>query len=210
MKNIILTTILLSLSLVSGYSQFEFGVKAGISSFDLASEGIVIRNEDKIYELNFANAEYGVHFGIYSRVSFLGLYVEPAILFNSNTVNYDLQEVSEDGAFSTLRSETYRNVDIPFLIGTKIGFLRLQTGPVAHFYLDSTSDLFSINGYKQNFKSATYGAQIGVGLDIWRVRFDINYELNTNKFGDHIQVGDDQLTFDDGAERVVMSMGLKF
>lgn len=204
--------ILLCISFVTiSSAQFEFGVKGGISSFELASEGIVISNpENSHLELNFANAEYGVHFGLYSRISFLGLYVEPAVLFNSNTVTFNLEELSEDSTISTLKSESYRNIDIPFLVGTKFGFLRLQAGPVAHFHLDSTSDLFSINGYKQNFKKATYGAQFGFGLDIWKIRLDALYETNLSKFGEHIVIGDEQYSFDKGADRIVLSMGIKF
>jgi len=88
--------------------------------------------------------------------------------------------------------------------------LRLQAGPVAHFYLDSTSDLFSINGYKHNFKEATYGGQIGIGLDIWRFRFDALYETNFSKFGEHIEIDGEQFAFDDGADRVVLTMGVRF
>ncbi len=210
MKKIILSALASIFILSSGYSQFEIGVKSGVSSFDLASDGIVFKDGNNDYKLNFNNAEYGVHFGVYTRLSFLGLYVEPAVLFNSNTVNFNLEELSEDGPLSTLKSETYRNVDIPLLVGTKLGFLRLQAGPVAHFYLDSTSDLFSISGYKHNFKSATYGGQIGLGVDFWKFRFDLLYETNLSKFGEHIEIDGEQFAFDDGADRIVLTLGVCF
>lgn len=211
MKKIAAIFVFCAMAWSSVSAQFEMGIKAGISSFDLASKGIVISNpENGHLELNLHNAEYGVHFGLYTRFNLLGLYVEPAVLFNSNTVTYGLKDLSEDSTISTLRSETYRNVDIPLLVGTKLGFLRLQAGPVAHFHLDSTSDLFSIKGYKQNFEKATYGAQFGVGLDIWKLRLDALYERNLSKFGEHITVGDQQLAFDNAASRIVMTVGLKF
>ena len=210
MKKFILSTLTCICIITSGYSQFELGVKAGVSSFDLASDGIIFKDGNNDYKLNFSNSEYGVHFGVYSRISFLGIYIEPAVLFNSNTVNFDLEELSEDGPLNTLKSETYRNVDIPLLVGMKLGFFRLQAGPVAHFYLDSTSDLFSINGYKHNFKSATYGGQIGLGVDFWKFRLDMLYETNLSKFGEHIEIDGEQLAFDDGADRVVVTLGVRF
>lgn len=210
MKKIILSTLLWIGILASSYSQFELGVKAGVSSFDLASDGIIFKDGNSDYKLNFSNAEYGVHFGLYSRTSFLGIYVEPAVMFNSNTVNFSLEELSEDGPFNSLKSETYRNVDIPLLVGTKLGFFRLQAGPVAHFYLDNTSDLFTINGYKQNFESATYGGQFGIGIDFWRIRLDALYETNLSKFGEHIEIDGEQFAFDDGADRVVLTLGVRF
>ena len=210
MKKIILSTLTCLCILTSGYSQFEIGVKAGVSSINLASDGIIFRDGNNDYKLNFINAEYGVHFGIYSRISFLGLYVEPAVLFNSNTVNFALEELSEDGPLNALKSETYRNIDIPLLIGAKLGFLRLQAGPVAHFYLDSTSELYSISGYKHNFKSATYSGQIGLGLDVWRFRLDMLYETNLSNFGEHIEIDGEQFAFDDRVDRLVMTLGVRF
>lgn len=210
MKRFIISAIVYLCLISTNFGQFELGVKAGISSFDLASDGIIFKDGNSDYKLNFSNAEYGVHFGVYSRISFLGLYIEPAVLFNSNTVNFDLEELSENGPLNTLKSETYRNVDIPLLVGTKLGFLRLQAGPVAHFYLDSTSDLFSFNGYKHNFKSATYGGQIGLGVDVWRFRLDMLYETNLSKFGEHIEIDGELFAFDDGADRVMVTLGVRF
>ena len=210
MKRFIISTIVYLCLISTNFGQFELGVKAGVSSFDLASDGIIFKDGNSDYKLNFSNAEYGVHFGVYSRISFLGLYVEPAVLFNSNTINFDLEELSENGPLNTLKSETYRNVDIPLLVGTKFGFLRLQAGPVAHFYLDSTSDLFSFSGYKHNFKSATYGGQIGLGVDIWKFRLDMLYETNLSKFGEHIEIDGEQFAFDDGADRVMVTLGVRF
>ena len=191
-------------------AQIEIGVKAGISSLDLASDGIIVQNEENNLALNFANAEYGVHFGLYSRLSFLGVFVEPAVIFNSSSVNYMVEDYSEGGVLTTLKNESYRHVDIPVLIGYKFSKLRLQGGPVAHFYLDSTSELFQISGYEQNFSDAKYGYQIGGGIDFWRLRVDCLYEGNLNKFGDHINIGGQEFNFGDSASRVIVNVGLAF
>lgn len=210
MKRFIISAIAYLCVLSTSIGQLELGVKAGVSSFDLANEGIIFKEGNSEYKLNFSNAEYGVHFGVYSKIRFLGLYLEPAVLLNSNTVNFNLEEISENGPLNTLKSETYRNVDIPLLIGAKLGFLRLQAGPVAHFYLNSTSDLFSFSGYKHNFKSATYGGQIGLGVDVWKFRLDILYETNLSKFGEHIEIDGEQFAFDDEAGRVILTLGARF
>ena len=132
------------------------------------------------------------------------------IAISKEKIGIDLEEISENGPLNILKSETYRNVDIPLLIGAKLGFLRLQAGPVAHFYLDSTSDLFSFSGYKHNFKSATYGGQIGLGVDVWKFRLDILYETNLSKFGEHIEIDGEQFAFDDEAGRVILTLGARF
>lgn len=195
---------------LTAQAQIELGIKAGISSMDLAAEGIIVQNDDNNLELNFADAEYGVHFGVYTRLSFLGIFIEPAAIFNSSSVNYQLDDYSEEGVLTSLKNESYRFVDVPVLAGFKLGVLRIQGGPVAHFYLDSTSELFDINGYEQNFKEAKYGYQLGGGLDLGRLRFDCLYEGNLDNFGDHITIGGEDLAFSDSASRVVFNLGVKF
>lgn len=191
-------------------AQFEIGMKAGLSSYDLAKDGILYLDTDKNLSLNIDNAGYGHHLGLYTRLTVLGVFLEPSFLFNSNTVNYRLSEYSESGVFDKIRSETYNYFDIPVMAGMKLGILRLQGGVVGHLFINSASELTDIKGYEQKFKSATYGWQAGAGLDLWRFRLDVNYEGNFTKFGDHINIGDTPLEFETRPSRIVMSMGFKF
>jgi len=201
---------LLLLSQIS-FGQFELGIKTGISSYDLVEESILIPNGDQNIHLSVADAGYGFHFGLYTRISIANIFIEPSFLFNSSTVDYNLdQEIFDTGVVSTIRSETYNNLDIPLLIGMKIGFLRIQGGPVAHIYIDSASELTSIDGYSQNFKEATYGLQGGIGLDILKLRIEVNYETNLSQFGDHITIGNTNYSFDERPGRIIASLGFKF
>lgn len=192
------------------HAQIEFGVKTGLSSIDLADKSIILGDENNT-EITVADAGYGIHFGLYSRVSLLNLYIEPALLFNSSTVDYNLkEEVFDEGVINTIRSESYNKLDIPVMVGMKMGFFRFHGGPVAHLHLNSASELTAINGYAQKFKEATYGFQAGVGLDILKLRIDVNYESNLSKFGDHINVGGQDFSFDDRPARLVASLGFRF
>lgn len=191
-------------------AQFEFGVKAGISSIDLITNSIKVGNGDQSFDLKYADAQYGHHFGIYSRVKLLGLYIEPAAIFNSNTVNYKLTQYSEGDPFSTIKNETYNRLDIPVMLGIKAGIVRIFGGPVGHIHISSRSELVDIRGYNQKFKDATYGFQAGFGLDIWKIRFDISYEGNFSKFGDHISIDGQSYSFDDAASRIIGTVGYAF
>ena len=71
-------------------------------------------------------------------------------------------------------------------MGCKFGPLRLMAGPEGHVFLNSTSGLLDIDGYRQDFKGLTLGWQGGVGLDLWNLVVDIRYQGNFNNFGDHI------------------------
>jgi hypothetical protein len=198
------------LSYFNSFGQIEFGVKAGLSSYDLAKDGIFIKNGNENIEWNVDNAGYGHHFGIYTRLSLLGVFIEPAFLFNSNTVNYNIKTYGESGVFNTVKSETYNHMDIPVLAGFKLGVLRFQGGPVGHLFINSVSDVVDIKGYEQRFKNASYGWQAGAGVDVWKLRFDLLYEGNLDKFGDHITIGGNNYTFANSPSRLMLTMGYKF
>jgi hypothetical protein len=192
------------------FSQIEFGIKAGLSSYDLANEGILISDENQNIKWNIADAGFGHHFGIYTRLSALGLYLEPALLFNSNKVTYDITTYGESGVFNTVKNEKYNTMDIPILAGFKIGLLRFQGGVVGHLFINSMSDAVDIKGYEQRFKTATYGWQAGTGVDIWKLRLDLLFEGNFDKFGEHITVGGHEYAFADTPSRLMLTLGYKF
>ncbi len=205
------TTILFLLAYSSLFSQFEIGVKAGISSLQLAEEGLVVKNDESgNLQLNFKDAEYGVHFGLYSRVSFLGIYVEPAFLLNSSQTNYSLIETNESGVFESIRADIYRDLTIPVKIGIDATLLRLHTGPVIHVQLDRTSSLLDAEGFSEDFDKARYGWLIGTGLDLWKLRFDMDFQFGLYRFGDHIVFQGQQFNFSERPARVVFTLGYAF
>lgn len=210
MKQLLLI-IICYLGLISTlHSQIEFGVKAGISSFDLANKGLYIHDENETFQWKILDAGYGHHLGFYTRWTLLGIYVEPALLFNSSTVNYNLKTYSEHGVLDVVIKDTYQGLDLPVIAGFKVGALRFQGGIVGHFFVDNFGDAFNIKGYSQKFKAGTFGWQAGSGIDIWRLRLDLMYEGNLSKFGDHIQINGQNYAFADTPSRLILTAGFKF
>lgn len=209
MKNVIITLSLLLMAVV-GSAQVELGLKAGLSSYDLADDIHEWRFPESSVKAEIVDASYGYHFGAYLRAKIFALYVEPAILFNSNSVSYNISSAENDEIFSDIKSETYRNVDVPILIGIEILFLRVHAGPVAHIFLESSSELTEVDGYSHKMQDARYGYQLGAGVDLGRISVDVNYENNFSSFGDAINLGGHSYTIDDNAARLVASIGYKF
>ena len=192
-------------------AQLEFGIKAGLSSQNLTDKKLLIPGNDTDLELAIHKANYGFHFGMYSRLSLLTLFIEPAVLFNSSSVEYNLSEtIFDQGVVNTIRSETYNNIDIPVMVGWKLAFANVHAGPVAHILLNSSSELTAIGDYDKKFRDATFGYQLGIGFNILKVRIDFNYEGNLSKFGNHISIGGSEFNFDDRPERFVASIGFRF
>lgn len=177
---------------------------------DVSSKALSFSNSNSVFKLNFKNASYGHHFGLYSRAKFLGVYIEPSLMFNSNSANYALEEYSEVGVFDKVLTERYYDIDVPVLVGMKFLLARVYAGPVAHMHIAKTSDLVNISGYAEKINSASYGYQAGVGLDLFKLRLDLTYEGNLSRFGNHITIAGKPYAFDNGASRILATVGYKF
>ncbi len=209
MKKILLICAAL-FSLQAAHAQLSIGLRGGISTTDLDGKELLVRNGSDIDQLKLSvrEAGYGVHFGLFTRLQIENVYIQPELLFNSNSVDFTVEELSD--GFSTVKNERYQYLDIPILIGIKKGPFRLQGGPVAHIFIDSKSELFDINGYDQKFDESTWGYQLGVGLDIWKFLFDLKYEGSFNNAGDHISFFGQDYNLGDSPGRFVASIGLRF
>ncbi len=192
-------------------AQLRVGLKFGASSNNIITKPIDIQgvNDFADIRLNLKYANYGVHAGIFTQVKLLGFFIQPEFIFNSNSNDY---MVTNPGSttLSTLKRESFQYLDIPMLMGIKLGPLQLGAGPVGHVFINSTSELFDIQGYQQKFKQFTYGYQANAALVIGKLYFDVRYEGNFAKFGDHIHFFGNQYNFDKSPTRLIGSIGLAF
>ena len=206
-KLIILVTIfVLCTSLM--YSQSQIGLKVGISSYDLPDDVLDLNGEE--LQLSVENANYGIHFGAYLRIGLFGFFLQPELIFNSNSVDYRIKDFeSTDGTIDDIRTAHYQNVDIPVLIMFNPSIFRLFVGPVGHYFLNSSSELKTINGLKEEFKTLTYGYQAGAGIQIGSIGLDIRYEGNFSKFGDQIIIDGQAFEFASTPSRFILSLAFK-
>ncbi len=208
---VIITALLLGT--ITSTAQVKFGIKGGVSAIDIEPSQLAITNTDALNEfgLSIAEADLGVHFGIFTQFRMGKFFIQPEVLFNSNKVNYQIEDISNNNIATELFSESYQYLDIPVMLGFKFGPLRLNGGPVGHVFINSSSELLDVEGYEQKFNDLTLGYQAGLGLDIGkRLMLDFRYEGNFNNFGDHITFFGQDFQFDDTPGRLIGSIGFKF
>ena len=97
------------------------------------------------------------------------------------------------------------------MVGYKFGPARIQAGPVASIIIDSKSALSDYDNYNEEFNGATWGYQVGVGLDILKkVTLDVKYEGNLSKLGDGVTVLGQERSFDSRNSQFVFNVGIFF
>lgn len=194
------------------FAQVRVGVKGGLSTSEVPASSLIILDERDAERFRLAvdDAKYGLHLGMFIQVQMSHFFIQPELVFNTVTMDYsvdDLQGITP----RQIKDEMYRNLDLPLMMGLKFGPVRLGGGPVAHLFLDSTSDFHDITGYNDpEFDPLTYGWQAGVGLDIWKLHFDARYESNFNNFGDHIVFFGRKYHFSENPSRFIVSAGISF
>lgn len=210
MKKFLIFVIVLS-SAFAVSAQTKIGIRAGISSVDFNPRDLVVFNQNDVEQLKLSvnEAKYGYHFGVFAQFRKNRWVLQPEVLLNSNRVDYDVENF-ENNLGSTVRQERYNFVDVPINVGYKLGPLRIQAGPVGHFFINSTSELTDLDGYKEKFDNMAWGVQYGIGLDIWRTVLDFKWERNFKNFGDHVTFNDVEYNFDDTPDRFIVSLGIKF
>jgi len=211
-KSFVIVLLFIGILPVIGFGQLKIGIKGGFSTYDLGKNDLNIFNQptrDSLV-LKIKDANFGIHGGLVIRYLANHFYVQLEGLFNSNSVNYKLNDFQGIGVVDTILKESFLYLDIPLMFGLKAGPLRLNAGPVGHIYMKHNSELGFINGLKEDFKTITYGYQAGIGLDIWKLTIDARYEGNFTNFGDQINIGGSKFTFANSPARFIVSLGLLF
>lgn len=189
-------------------AQVKVGFLAGLNTTDLEARDLFDNGES--LKLSIKDADYGFHFGLFAQAKVGKIfYLQPEVVFNSTKVDFQVQDLSNNLP-ETVLTEKYNNLDIPVLFGLKLGPLRVGTGPVAHVFLNSNSELTEVEGYEQNFEKLKFGWQTGVGLNIWKFIVDLKWEKNFDNFGDHIVINDTPYSFNQTPNKLVFSLGYTF
>ena len=220
MKRLILIALLIiPFSLVSN-AQIQFGVKAGITSTSIKVDEVISDintiDPDATFDeliIKGKNAKIGFQGGIFSRITIAKIYVQPELLFTSTSGEVEVTAIDGANITSQIRDQKYRQIDFPIMLGYKFGPARIQAGPVGTIVLSTDPSLDGFMGmdYEEEFNGATWGYQVGVGLDIGKkLTIDIKYEGNLSKLADGVKIGDETLDFDSRNTQFVASLGIFF
>lgn len=205
MKKIIVVILALVLA-APLFSQVKFGLKAGASTdFTFTNQTLDGVNFEVVLQ-NGKTAEWGFQGGVFMRASFAGFYVQPEILLATATNSVSYEDVEEGGG-PVIYNQKFNKLNIPVLLGFKVGPMRLNAGPAAAIMLGDPKEI--IDG--ATYKRATFGYQAGVGIDLFKkLTLDVRYEGNLNQFGDEITIMGETFQLDDRTGALLLHVGLIF
>ncbi len=189
---------------VPAFSQAKFGIKAGASTttvptYEVTGTGTSIEALD--------DASWGFHAGIFFRLGFGGIFLQPEVLFSSNTYNYNVHTTSVAEI-----DQTFNRLEIPVLLGIKLGPLRINAGPSATVPIGEPKALIDDDNWDDMYRGTTIGYQAGVGVDLFDVlTFDVRYGGSfAEKWGDSVNIGNATFNVDSRQPSLILSFGLMF
>ena len=212
----ILVVVLIS---IPAFSQIKFGLKAGVSTTSLSMPTIKTvtspaSSGSNTYTVDaLTNAKYGFHVGAFVRLTFFGVYLQPEVLFSTRTNEYTVKDVTNQASpVSYIAKQSFNKLDIPVMLGFKLGPLRLNAGPVGSLLINSPKAIITNPDFKNNYNRMTIGYQAGVGFDLFNfITFDLRYEGSLKKYQNQIQnLTGTKFTLDDRPNAFLLSVGLMF
>jgi hypothetical protein len=214
MKKLIIIVLVVFVS-IPAFSQINFGFKVGVSTTSLSMPTIkTISSGTTSFTVDaLTAAKYGFNGGVFVRLTLFGVYLQPELLLSTRTNNYTVQDVTSGQTTpAVIVKQNFNKVDVPVMLGFKLGPLRLNAGPEGSLLINSPKELISNPDYKNNYNRMTVGYQAGVGFDIFKLlTFDLRYEGSLKKYQNQIQnLTGTKFNMDDRQNAFLFSVGLMF
>jgi hypothetical protein len=198
-----LAFILIAMIAIPAFSQVKFGIKAGVGTTTVPTYNIA-NGTNTIEALK--SASYGLHGGVFLRLSLFGIYLQPEVLLATNTYEYTVNSGPDPV------KQTFNRLNVPVLLGFKLGPLRINAGPVGTVQIGTPKALINDQNFQNMYKGATFGYQAGAGFDLFKkLTFDVRYEGSlSGKFGDAVSIGNSTIKLDSRQPSLLFSLGLMF
>jgi hypothetical protein len=148
---------------------FRIGLKGGVnlSSVKVASLSANLENKT------------GYQLGAFARIG-RTIFIQPEVYFAAKEVNVDVLNslTTNQGVVGF----SQKSLDVPVLLGIKLGPLRVLAGPVATYAISaSTNPDAAVKSYfsgttQDVINRSSFSYQAGVGIDILNLSLDLRYE----------------------------------
>ena len=188
---------------------FKWGIKAGVGFSSLKMEEITgIDDGTDVYNLITGDGVMGYHVGLQTRIKVAMILIQPEVYFNAG--GGTLEQVVDNGATTALDVK-FNRIDVPLLVGVKLGPIRINAGPVGSYVLSETTDLTEIQpDYTLFTNSMTWGFQAGLGIDVSKLSIDARYEGSLSQLGETLSIGGSEFALDARPSQWIISLGYWF
>ena len=208
-------TFILAISLflvqTSNAQLFQWGIKAGLGINSLKIADLTnIEDGSDVYDLVTGENVMGYHVGFQTRINIAMIFIQPELYFNDGGAK--IEEFRNDALEATY-NVNFQRIDLPLLVGMKLGPARINLGPVGSYVVnESVSDDVQNSDPDYTFfsQSMTWGFQAGLGIDLSKISLDVRYEGSLSSLGDDVTIGGSSYVLDARPSQWTFSLGFWF
>ena len=164
MKKLLLVA-LISMGFTMNAQNASFGIKGGLNYGATGEyESIGRVSEDFMASFEDGENKTGFHAGFFGQFEVLGIFIRPELVYtelNTEYSNFDYK---------------LSKIDAPVLLGLNVlGPLNIKAGPAFQYILKNELENTNLSIGDVD-KDISVGYQLGLGLDLGRLGFDLRYE----------------------------------
>ncbi|WP_395767765.1 porin family protein [Aquirufa sp.] len=158
---------------------FRLGIKGGVNLTELKTEGLTYRGIGYVVDENL-KGKTGYVGGIYMRLG-RKVFVQPEFLVSYKNGSINLPKSVSTGSLQL--DINYSSIDLPIMLGYRLGPLHVMAGPVASYSIASSGSIAQairekFPTVKDAVSQAYFSYTAGGGIDLLGFTLDIRYEGN--------------------------------
>jgi hypothetical protein len=190
--------IVLALIFIGGtaVAQNSYGIKGGLNygatgDYKNISEGF----DDATQK---GKEKSGYHLGGFAKFEFLGIFIQPELVYTRLNTDYDTFEYKID------------KIDAPLLVGLNVlGPLNIKAGPTFQYILNNELNNSTLMISEVEDK-ITLGYQLGAGITIGRLGFDVRYEGAFKENTAFVETASENFSLDSRPSQWIFSLAYSF
>lgn len=175
----------------------DFGIKGGFNygaTGDLKMENA----SNDLGDIIEGKEKSGYHIGLFSRFEIVGIFLQPELMFTRLNTQYETFNYKID------------KIDAPILLGVNVlGPLNIKAGPSFQYIINNELEDTPLK-IGDVEKDITVGYQVGAGINLGRLGFDVRYEGAFTENTAFSEEASDNFSIDSRPSQWILSLSYAF
>jgi hypothetical protein len=185
-------------SMLTTAAQTQFGVKGGLNAPDINIEKFT-SVDGGLQEVRSAGPQYGFHAGIFAKFKLTNFFLQPEVLYTN--LHSEVKAQNSTGG-NVSNSSFFQRIDVPILLGTNLGPVRVMAGPIYSVPFSNSGDIT-----QEELFGGTIGYQVGIGAIIGNIHVDFRYEAAFNDAAREVILNNTNYETDWRVNQFIISVG---
>lgn len=177
----------------------DFGLRLGAGVSQLQVNNF---DADATWEgIESGDLQLSYHGGLYAKFKFGAFFFQPELLYAQIQQEAKMKSRTPGGPSLTIPLE-FQKIEVPLLLGSQIGPVRLMLGPTLSLLIEDRSGNFN-----DDLRSGTIGYQAGIGAQIGNLSIDLRYDAQLSQTAEQLLVDRDPYSANLSGHQFMLCLG---